>query len=348
MKKKKLAIALSAVTVATIGIGTMTATAALAVDTPPQFYLLDGGDGHLLADDTVLNWDSQVLGSPSSELETLETPFVGTPDSETISYFVSPRGSENTIASWITIKPAPVPVGTTNLVTPNLSLDGFTVGNWATVKAGGDYSLGVAFLKNNGQLIADWGVKFIYIHVNPGGAGTWTFAPQAVSGGTDPGTPGENAGEEAINLSAQTIAAGDGGLTLAVAANAATIGNPTLVNGQSVSTGTLPAVTVHDARVVSHPGWTLTSTVADFTNGTDSISKAQLGIKPTKTSGPAGALAGAEQTAGSAVYPSTFASADNSAVVGDTVLGGNLTFVAPVGKPAGTYTSTLTLTLIGE
>ncbi len=329
-----------------VGIAGLSATAAQAADTPPQFYLLDANTGDLFADDTVMSWTTNVVASPGDSVDDLATPFVGSADATGSTMFVATPGQENSVAGWVTTYSVPLIGG--NIVAPNLTLDSFLVGNFAGVKAGGTYSLGFAFTKNNGLTIADAGVKFVSIVVAPGGAGNWTFADQS-GPAEDPCVidPASCATED-ITLSAETLAAADAGLTLAVAANAATIGNPTLVDGVSVSTGTLPAITVHDARVVSHPGWTLTSTVTDFTNGGETIEKKQLGIKPSKASGPAGASAGAEQSAGSAVYPSTFAEADNAATVGDTVLGGALTFVAPVGKPAGTYTSTLTLTLISK
>ncbi len=331
-----------------LGVTALAATAAQAASTPPQFYLLDGGDGHLIPDGTVLAWSDQVLSSPGVEVSDLDTPFPGSPDATGSTIFIAPVGQETTVSAWLATGFAGFKPGTQDLVSPNLTLSGFTNGNWATVKAGGTYSLGFAWTKNNGLNLATAGVKFVQITVASGGAGNWTFANQAPAAADPCEVDPAACQSKDIALSAETLAAQDAGLTLAVAANAATIGSPTLVDGVSVSTGTLPAITVHDARVVSHPGWTLTSTVADFVQGSDTIDKKQLGIKPTKTSGPAGVAAGAEQTAGSATYPSTFAEADNAATIGDTVLGGALTFVAPVGKPAGTYTSTLTLTLISK
>jgi hypothetical protein len=58
--------------------------------------------------------------------------------------------------------------------------------------------------------------------------------------------------------------------------------------------------------------------------------------------------AGTPTTAGSASYPFAFAEASVSNGVGTSVIGGALTFVAPQDKAAGTYTSTLTLTLVSK
>jgi hypothetical protein len=61
-----------------------------------------------------------------------------------------------------------------------------------------------------------------------------------------------------------------------------------------------------------------------------------------------GTTAGLTQTAGSAGYPAIIASGAAGNVVGNTVVNAGLTLVAPRDKPAGTYTSTMTLTLLSK
>jgi hypothetical protein len=156
------------------------------------------------------------------------------------------------------------------------------------------------------------------------------------------------AGTADINLSATTIAAAEGTLSLAVpAGTTATIGNPTLVNNQSTSTGTLGEITVKDGRFQTHKGWTLTSTVADFVAGTSSIPASQLLVTPkivgTAIDGVTAAAAGAATSAGR-----PFAEAGDGATVGDTVLNADLKFVAPTNAAAGVYTSKMTLTLTSK
>ncbi len=212
--------------------------------------------------------------------------------------------------------------------------------------SGGNYSLGTICLNNNGLTKASSGLWYTYVTVTPV-TGAWTFETPTVVVPVDPSLVDD------INLSATTINAQDGVLSLEVPANAtATIGNPTLVNQLSTSTGTLGNFTVKDGRVVTHAGWTLTATVDNFVNASDSsvsILAAQLGVKPTLVSTTAGGVTlGAEQFAGSAVYPAPFAQASNAAQVGDTVFNADLKFVAPANKPAGTYTSKLTLTLASK
>jgi hypothetical protein len=114
----------------------------------------------------------------------------------------------------------------------------------------------------------------------------------------------------------------------------------------------LPNVSVTDERVVTKRGWIITANVADFVNSitpATTISKVNLGMLPrVVTTDATGVTAGLETAAGNANYPFTFASASASNGVGSTTIAGDLTFVSPVDKAAGTYTSTLTLTLVSR
>lgn len=160
------------------------------------------------------------------------------------------------------------------------------------------------------------------------------------------------------NLSAVIATSVDGVFALVGPANStpAVIGNPTLdsVTGESVSTGTLGAFQVKDDRSISKKGWTLTADVNDFVNGTTTIAKKALGIAPTldttTNSGPGLPTLGAATVAGSASYATSMPFAQLAAGTYDTVanMNANLTFRAPLGTPAGTYTSTLTLTLVSK
>jgi hypothetical protein len=215
--------------------------------------------------------------------------------------------------------------------------------------SGGEFSLGIACTSNAGNT-ADR-AYYRYIDVSAGGAFTAVAtadvaAPEPEEPAADPTLTGS------IAMSATTTAAANGALSLSVPASAAaTFGSPTLVNNKSTTTGTLPNVTVTDDRVVTRQGWTLSANVADFVNGSVTIGKANLGIAPSVVAGSttaSGVTAGTATVAGSATYPFTFAEAAANQTVGNSVLGGNLTFVAPQDKAAGTYTSTLTLTLASK
>ena len=167
-----------------------------------------------------------------------------------------------------------------------------------------------------------------------------------------------------VTLNASVTDATNGQLSLSIPNNAsATLGNAHLVSNYSTSTGSLGDITVNDGRVVTRDGWDLKASATDFVNGSNSaivIDKSQLGIAPSITSRPAAgnAVAGSAATAGSTSYPFTLATsaafgnatvgntvADN---VGATVVNATLTLVAPQWKPAGTYTSTLTVTVYSK
>lgn len=350
MKKKTIyTAAIGATVLALVGGTALSSAFALEANgSNGAYYLLSGDTGAQLASGTVNQWDSPVLGSPSPT--DLSAVFVGSADATDVRIFISPRGQERTPSAWSASSQSGFVGATKNVSLPAANLSTFLLGNPQGVKSsGGAFSLGVAFTKNNNIGIADAGVFYTYINVAPGGA--WTFDTYV-----PPATPGAVTGSPAdINLTATTLDAADGVLSLSVPAGAsAAIGNPVLVNGLSTSTGVLPNFTVTDARVISHAGWTLTSSVTEFTKSDDPLVKipnTQLGVEPVLVSTTSGAgivTVAAPQVAGSAVYSAPFAQASNGAQVGTTTFNANLKFVSPVGKPAGTYTSKLTLTLASK
>lgn len=223
MNLKKTGTLVAATTALSLAALGLSATAASATtSTPPQFYIVDGGDGHLIPDGTVLNWDSQILASVGTQVSDLDTAFTGTSDATSATYFIAPVGSESTIGSWTASAQGALTNGGHDILTPNLTLSGFTDGNWATVKNGGDYSLGFAWTKNNGLTIADAGVKFVRIHVNAGGAGTWTFADQEVVTVTGPAitTGSLNSLIKGVAFSQTIVATGSAPITWDISAGA--------------------------------------------------------------------------------------------------------------------------------
>jgi hypothetical protein len=345
---------IAAVGLVAAAIAGLSATAAFAAPVPTgsegPVYIYDAGNETRFADNFVFAYDAEVVASLSPTAAT--TPFVCPAASVTTRTFVTPVGTERTISSWTSYADGGFNPGTKQVIEPSANLLAQILGSQAAVKAaGGNYSYGIACLKDNNVNFASstLGVWFTTIHVTAG-TGAWTVdVPDSTV--VTPPTP--SSGSFNSNLQATTIAAADGTLNLVAPASATVlIGNPTLVNHLSTSTGTLGNFTVQDGRVVTHPGWTLATTVTDFTNASDAtvtIGKAQLGIKPVAVSSTAaGVTIGAEQVAGSGVYPAGFASADNSAAVGNSVFNANLTFVAPANKPAGTYNSVLTITLASK
>ncbi len=156
-----------------------------------------------------------------------------------------------------------------------------------------------------------------------------------------------------INAEAAAVAPSDGEFSLTnLSGDTVNLTNPAIVNGKSVVSGTLGSFKVTDLRQVSKPGWNLQTSVTDFTKGTDTIAASALGIKPKAVSqvgtDATAPTLGDEQVSGSASYPWYFATLAAGKYSGTSTYDADLTFTAPAGKPAGTYTSTLTLTLISQ
>lgn len=346
MKKKPLiGIAVTAVVVALAGASVTAALAAppATVGSDAPFYISDGGTGVALTPGATVLFDDDVAGNPDADNSSFTEAFTIPAGTANTYAFISPRTSERTKSAWnaYTIAGALTPaVSLYGLVTNSTNTPGSANGVKA---AGGNYSLGVAFVNAAGTVI---GASYTYIEVTAG-TGSWTFATPAT---VTPPPPTTQTFDQQLQASA--IAAADGALSLvAPTTTTSVIGNPVLTNGSfglSVSTGTLGEFYVQDDRYLTHKGWTLTANVADFA-GPISVSKTQLGVKPVLVAAgttAAGVTAGAEQIAGSAVYPATFATAANNPTVGRTNFNADLRFVAPAAAPAGTYTSTLTLTVI--
>jgi hypothetical protein len=261
--------------------------------------------------------------------------------------FISPVGSERTVSAW----KAYAPIGKA-LAGNSVNIGGLINGAPAGVAtAGGDYSLGVVCTINNGVTVT--AAYYRTIHVVAGTADTATYTMDAVTLAAAPTatpTPAPSGTSGDVALAPSVADANNGVLSLSVPTSAAAVFSaPSLVNNKSTTLGTLGAVTVADGRVVTRQGWDVSANVADFVNGSSTIAKSQLGVAPAITSTEAvGVTVGTTQVAGASTFPFTFASGAAANKVGTTVLGANLTFVAPQEKAAGTYTSTMTLTVVSK
>ena len=333
-----------------IGASVTAASAAPGLNgSDAEVYIYDAGEETRFAPGTVHDWDAELIGVGSAT--DAYGRFQCSPDTESTRTFIAPRGQERTISAWTAYADGGFIPGSNKEVQQfPAKLSGQILGSASQVKAnGGEYSLGMACLIYNGVALAKSGVFYAPITVEKG-TGNWTV--QEPTGTTTHTEPPAGAQTGDIDLEAVVPAPTDGALSLNVPAGAkATIGNATVVDGVSTATGTLPAFTVADARAASKPGWDLTATVADFTNAAANatIDKKQLGLKPSASvAAPAGISLGAEQKAGSSVYPAAFATSAAGTAVANLTLGGELTFVAPSDKPAGTYTSKMTLTLVSK
>jgi len=348
------AVAAGLLAVALVGVSVTGASAKAVVGTDAgqsyeALYLWDGIEGAetLIADNTrTLTWSEPVFGYPKgTDYALYDTYFKGPDTAMAVSVFLSNRGEETDTSKWISRGPNGFADREAKTVlTPKLTPEDTAGTALATAKSnGGNFSLGIAYTDPTGVTVQ--AATFAHIVIKPGGDYTY----EATVAGS---TPEEPVGDsEEIGLEAGVIAepATDGPLELSVPANAkATFGTATLVDGRSTSTAQLPAVTVNDQRLASKPGWSLTQTVADFTNGSATIDKKYLGVAPKVTSTGTGAAAASAQVADSAVYPSAFASAAAGSGTGVTTLGADLTLKAPADAAAGTYTSKMTLTLVSE
>lgn len=148
-----------------------------------------------------------------------------------------------------------------------------------------------------------------------------------------------------------------GALVISVADSQVTLANPTLNANADlfVTSGSLKPVTVTDTRAGNF-GWTVSGQVSDFVSGSNKINGANLGWAPSVVDkSPAQTVtAGAAVPAGNGVAVDAASNAGlkvsrTLAVgtgLGTSHLGAGLTLNAPTSTFAGTYTATLTLTVI--
>lgn len=351
MNKKKLTAVIAASTAA-FGLALGGASIAMA-DVQPNgsdagIYVFNNDLQSWPAVGSTVDWTADVLASPSNTdpFASLQCPA----DATGYATFWAPTGSEKTKSAWKVWSNLSFTDSTKTVkgadVTPSLQVSGSSA---SIQSAGGNFSFGVACTSANFANLASAGVWYNTAHVTAG-TGNYTF--DAVSTSTPTPTPTPS-GSGSIAIQATTVAAQDGTLSLVVPASAqATLGTASLVNQLSTSTGTLPTFQVADQRVVSTPGWDLTASTANFVNAADAtktIDSKQLGVKPAIVSTNAsGVTAGAEHVAGGSTAFGAFASAAAGGGVGTTSLNAALTLVAPVNTTAGTYNSTMTLTLVSK
>jgi hypothetical protein len=119
-----------------------------------------------------------------------------------------------------------------------------------------------------------------------------------------------------------------------------------------VSSGDLRPVTVTDTRF-SAPGWSVSGQVGDFSSGAEKLRGGSLGWTPVVTQQPtaAGVLAGPSVASGftsgdGLSVAGILASAAPGSGAGTSKLGAGLTIEAPTTLRPGTYTATITFTVI--
>jgi hypothetical protein len=173
-----------------------------------------------------------------------------------------------------------------------------------------------------------------------------TVTVSSTGGGTT--TPGN--GQETIDVN--VVQAASGSLTLTVDNTPVSMSTAKNIGTVLDSTGTLSPVTVTDSRVPTRPGWDISGSVSDFTSGSHTIDGNGLGWTPKLTT----ANTAGDVTAGGVVAPSNpglkaaapLASAAATHGAGTTVLGADLDLRAPVDTAPGSYSATLTVTLLSK
>jgi hypothetical protein len=168
-----------------------------------------------------------------------------------------------------------------------------------------------------------------------------------------PEEPEEPTGPTTATQQITTEVLVNGGLTISVAGTTVTLPASTLSpDGTTLlTTGPINNVTVTDLRL-GNIGWNARGQVGDFTGPAGAtIAGSALGWTPSLVSASSGQTA----TAGGTVAPnigqglkatSTLGSSPSGASRGTAVFGAGLELRAPTTTPAGTYTATLTLTVI--
>ena len=169
-------------------------------------------------------------------------------------------------------------------------------------------------------------------------------------------TAAGNSFSKPINAVVQTQNPADGEFSLKDLSGTASIEltNPVQTANGALSSAKLGKLLVTDLRQVSKPGWDLTTTVGTFTRqgGSDTIANSALGIAPSLVkqagTGATAPTLGSAMSAGSGYYPYTFATVAGGGWSGQSTYDADLSFLAPSSAPAGTYSSTLTMTLVSK
>lgn len=333
-----------------VGVGATAASAAVGDwtpnGTPEPYYLYSLDTGVPVPSGTVMKYGDGVVGAPSPldpDIRFADAPA----DADSAYVFIAPKGKESSISEWSSKIYVGLEPGARRAYQPMSSLFQFPASTFGAVKAaGGDYSLGVAYTKNNGVTFVALGA-YTYVHITAGTA-DWTYDyPTAITGGgTQP--PANLSGQ--VPIEAAVAAPQDGVLSLSVPSGAkATLGAAALnADGLSVSTGTLPTFQVKDERFASKPGWTVNTTVAAFTSGENTLAPSVLSIAPSIAGTSTSTGVTKVTTLAGSTTSGKFAEAAAGAGTGLTDLSAALTLTAPLGTPAGTYTSTLTVTAVSK
>lgn len=174
---------------------------------------------------------------------------------------------------------------------------------------------------------------------------TSTYASSALSGGFSV-IVGDAIKSTEIGV---TVPAGIGALVYTGVPASVSLGTASVSGGKLVASGSLSGITVNDTRQLGSPSWSLTGQVGNFVDGSKTLDGKYLGWTPALSGTGNAGTAGAAVVAGTGSGLKTASVLASGSVVDGTpatAVGAALALSAPANTPAGSYTATLTLTLI--
>lgn len=244
------------------------------------------------------------------------------------------KNGDNTVTLTATVKKAD---GTTATAAPGSvefqKADGTVLGTGTVTNGVATYTTSV---------LTDGAYEFKAKYTS---SNTSTWASSALSGGFSV-TVGDSIKSTSIGV---TIPAGVGALVYTGVPASVSLGTASLSNGKLVASGSLSGITVSDTRQLGSSSWSLTGQVGDFADGAKTLDGKYLGWTPALSGTGNAGTAGAAVVAGSGSgLKAASVLASGSVVDGSptTAVGASLSLAAPSNTPAGSYTATLTLTLI--
>ncbi|HEY0119161.1 MAG TPA: hypothetical protein VGC04_10300 [Cellulomonas sp.] len=237
--------------------GLFTAVPASAADVVPAdpaiggtLYLADANDGTDFPVGASIGWNDPVMALPKPG--DLSGRLVAPAGTQSVVTFVGPQGRESDPTSWNATAPWDfTPPGQWmedvtpyHLITPGR---GTPSGTNATATVSGDYSLGVAYLKDGGLHVVPGGLYFVHIHLtgNPvPDKATYTWQPieatgPAVAGGGSVGVAGASGAPAGmLSFVATPASSGNplGGLTVSGGTSAAATWTVTVSGGAATAT----------------------------------------------------------------------------------------------------------------
>jgi hypothetical protein len=173
-----------------------------------------------------------------------------------------------------------------------------------------------------------------------------TSTAQSVTTAAAPANFGQIGSNEIVTIPAAT---NTGTLTLSVAAGGVQFGTalPDLVHGTYSASAPMPEATVTDTRLTKGD-WTLNGVSTSLTSGSNTIPASDLSWSLPVITTPAGSGATAGLAASSLASAQALANFHDGGLLGQVVtkVDTNLSLTTPINQPTGTYSGTLTITLL--